>query len=216
MQSSTTTQPVAPHRDMRSIDGILMGPRRTPSLRVGERSLQVTRRQVKQRPKVATRRAYYLDRQFVRPAVKRQVRQAPKSPEVDPVIAVKPTEAITRAGKPIDSAMNKGRTVRNVFEYIGVSFAALVIGISFFDQTVGAALITLASIIGIVLRVDSRYYLGSAMFGLVMILVLSALGVGDISNNYAIYIFVLLIFGALSVIVEAATNATPSLRAANA
>ena len=109
-----------------------------------------------------------------------------------------PSKTLTRQ----KSTTKKKGVIRDFVANLGVTLLAVVVGISFFDQTVGIIIISIASVVGLILKLDSRYYFGAAVFALVMIPILSLLGRADMSNNYAVYAFVMMVFGTIASVVE--------------
>ncbi len=79
----------------------------------------------------------------------------------------------------------------------GIILLAVAVALSFFDQRLGQWVIIASGFISLALRLDSRWLFGGALFALVMIPVLTALGRQPLAENYAVYAFLLLVFGTI-------------------
>lgn len=98
------------------------------------------------------------------------------------------------------------RKLLNMLSYVGIAVMAIAVGFALFDAATGQWIVLAGGIVALMLRVDSRLLFGAALFCLVMIPVMTIAQREALSENYAIYTFILLVIGTIRAMIESAAN----------
>lgn len=147
------------------------------------------------------------------PVKHRPISQPPMSPQAHNTIihssvrTVESPDTATTHHVPNKSPKRKAKNKLITYaSYAGIATLAVAVGFALFDAAVGQWVVIAGGIIALILRVDSRIIFGGALFCLVMIPVMTMAGREPLSENYAIYTFILLALGTIRAMIESASN----------
>lgn len=122
-----------------------------------------------------------------------------RSTETTSDTSAQKAQAPTKPSKPKNKFLSMLST-------LAIVLLAVAVGFALFDAATGQWIVVAGGIVALILRIDSRMLFGAALFCLVMIPIMTIAGREALSENYALYTFILLAIGTVRAMIESTKN----------
>jgi hypothetical protein len=97
---------------------------------------------------------------------------------------------------------NKFVGIKNIVTYFSIIILAVAIGTALIDVRIGQWLVVGAGVAALIFRVESRVFFSTTLFFLAMVPILAIVSQQALSENYALYAFIILVIGIMRAVIE--------------